>query len=208
MKTILPFTYPWIIRKHLKNAHEILDVGCGDGNFMKIVNHDKRFRIIGIDLFDGYIKKAKKTGAYSKVEKQDVTKLKFGKKSFDCSHSSQVIEHITKAQGKKLVKKMEEISRSVVIIGTPNGHFHQETYDGNELQIHHSSWGEEDFKKMGFRVYGQGMKFIYGENGLLHKKIFANNLFIIPLFFLSYILSPFVYFYPKYAAHLIAVKKI
>lgn len=208
MKLLLPFTYPWIIRHHIGNSNKVLDVGCGDGNFMKKVNHEKKYYAVGIDLFDAYLKKAKKTAVYKKVQKQDITKLSFSDKSFDCCLSSQVIEHISVTQGKKMIKKMETIAKSVVIIGTPNGHFHQETYDGNKLQIHHSSWNEKDFKEMGYHVYGQGAKFIYGEHGLIQKKFFNNIILKISLIFISYLFSPMVYIFPKYAAHLIAVKKV
>ena len=165
---LIPFSYPWIFRYKLNDSVTILDVGCGDGDFMRIVNFDKKYQIIGVDLFKPYLNKAKKTGVYSKVVAQDIRKINFKKNEFDAVISSQVIEHLTKKDGFEHIKKLENYSSRVVIIGTPNGHFHQEGYDGNDLQEHHSQWIYKDFEKLGYKTYGQGLKYIYEEHGLLN----------------------------------------
>ena len=107
-----------------------------------------------------------------------------------------------------MIKKMEKFAKKKVILGTPHGHFHQDAYDGNALQEHHSSWEIEDIEKLGYSVFGQGSKVVYGEKGL-YRKFSSQNIFI--KFFLqiiAYLLSPFIYFNPKFGAHIIAVKNI
>ena len=57
MKNILgyiPFSSPWIIRHHLGNAKTVLDVGCGDGEFMLKVNPDKKYDVVGLDNINDY----------------------------------------------------------------------------------------------------------------------------------------------------------
>lgn len=206
--TLMPFTYPWIFRMHLSGAKTLLDVGSGNGEFMQVINYDNKFAATGVELYPEYIKKSKTFGVYKKVIKQDIRKIKFSKKSFDAVISSQVIEHLKKKEGILHIKLMEKIARKKVVIGTPNGHFHQEEYDNNPLQEHQSHWGIADFQKLNYQVYGQGLKFIYGEHGLLANHIFK----LLPLrllaYLISYIASPLVYFSPHLAAHIIAVKKI
>lgn len=200
---MLPFTYPWIVRKLLTG--KVLDVGCGNGDFFAQVNFDKIYEAVGVELFDPYIDAARRVGAYKKIIKKDVRKIDFPELSFDTVLCSQVIEHVTKKEGDALIILMEKIATKRIIIGTPNGHYHQESYDGNHLQEHKSHWSVADFQKKGYHVYGQGLKYIYGEEGLLQK--YGNNLVIkYMLFLLSYITGPIIYFFPTLSAQLIAVK--
>lgn len=204
---LLPFSYPFIIRINLKHAHTLLDVGSGNGRFMQRINWDKKFKVIGVELFNAYIRQAKATKLYEKILKEDIKRLTFEKNSFDAVLASQIVEHFTKKEGILLIKKMERWARNTVVIGTPNGHFHQEAYDDNDLQEHFSSWTPPDFRKLGYSVYGQGLKLIYGEKGLLHT--FLGTFFPtkILIFIFSYLMSPFVYCFPQYSTYVIAVKK-
>ncbi|OGM02417.1 hypothetical protein A2115_03065 [Candidatus Woesebacteria bacterium GWA1_41_8] len=206
MSVILPFTYPWFFRKLLKGVMTVLDLGCGDGKFMAILNKERKYKVTGVELFNAYIKSAEKTGVFERVVKGDVRKIRFPPKSYDAVVCSQVVEHLTKDDGKTLLSKMAKAAKKVVIVGTPNGHFHQEAYDKNVLQKHLSFWESADFRKMGYKTYGQAMKFIYGENGLLNTSLGRSPL-RYSLYLLSYILSPLAYFYPSLGAHIIAVRK-
>lgn len=199
------FTYPWLFKVFLGDHKRVLDLGCGDGAFMKIVNHDNFYNVTGVELFSPYIRKAKATKAYSKIIKQDLRLYKPKIKYFDAAISSQVIEHLTKKEGKLHIKTLEKAA-SHVIIGTPNGHFHQEEYDHNKLQEHHSEWTVADFRDFGYQVYGQGLKFVYGEKGLLNSQLGKMMIFKIVFYGLSFLSSPVVYFRPEWAAHIIAVK--
>lgn len=204
---LLPFTYPWIIKRHLANNKKILDVGCGNGTFMAKVNEAGEFNVVGIDLFEPYLEEARKTGVYKNIIKGDIRNIGFRNGSYDLVHASQVIEHLKQKEGLSLIKKMEKIAKRKVIVGTPNGHFDQDEYDRNKLQRHQSAWKVSDFNKLGYICYGQALKFVYGEKGWLETKLAKKYQFIrYSLFVLSYILSPFAYFFPNLGAHIIAVK--
>lgn len=203
----IPFTCPFIVRSNLRYEKTLLDVGSGNGRFMQRINWDKKFEVIGIELFDVYIRQAKATRLYEKVLKEDIGKLTFEKNSFDAVLASQIVEHFTKPDALRIIKKIEEFARHTIVICTPNGHFHQEAYDGNNLQKHLSSWSPQDFRKLGYRVYGQGLKLVYGEDGLLHTFLGKILLTRISIFVFSYLMSPFVYYFPQYGTYLIAVKK-
>jgi ubiquinone/menaquinone biosynthesis C-methylase UbiE len=203
---ILPFTYPWIIRKLFDSSRTILDVACGNGTFMAQVNNDAKYEITGIDLFDPYLESAKQTNAYKEVIKLDVRNINYPDNSFDIVHASQLIEHLKTDETLQLIQKMEKIAAKKIVIGTPNGHFDQDEYDGNELQKHQSHWTYNDFHNMGYKVYGQGLGLIYAENGLLFTKFGKIPPLRYALYVISYIASPLVYVLPQLGAHIIAVK--
>lgn len=209
MKNILvhfPFTSPWIIRYHLGNAKSILDVGCGDGSLMIKVNRDKKYDITGVDLYKPYLKLAKRSGVYKNVISSDIRKIKFKDKSFDAVLASQVIEHLTKKDALKLIKKMEKIARHKIILATPNGFVKYDPFeiiDDNKLQEHKSGWEIKEMKKMGYEVFGQGSGFIYRPSGLLYKFRGLKDILVI----FSYILSPISYFFPITSTSITAVKK-
>ena len=204
---LLPFSYPFIIRKNLKNTNTLLDAGCGNGRFMTEINWDKKFKTTGVDLFTPYIKQAKVTKLYDRIIQKDIRKMSFKTASFDAVLSSQVVEHFTKKDALQVIKQMEKIAKHTIVIGTPNGHFHQEAYDHNDLQEHLSAWSDQDFRKLGYTVYGQGLKLVYGESGLLHTFLGTFSPTRALIFTFSYLLSPFVYYFPQYSTYLVAVKR-
>lgn len=203
---LIPFAYSAIIRSNLRRSKTVLDVGCGDGHFMSQINSDKKFEVLGVDFFDPYIEKAKKTGVYKKIIKMDIKKMQLRKQIFDSVLASQVVEHLTKKEALKIIKKMEKYTLSTIVIGTPNGRFDWGPRDGNKLQKHLSQWTADEFRKIGYTVYGQGLKLVYGQDGLLETNLGKFKILRLALFLLSYFSSPFVYIFPQYATYLIAVK--
>ena len=207
--TFFPFTYSWIVKRHLEPGSSVLDIGCGDWKFMAhIIKKHSDIKAYGVDLFVPYIDKAKKTKVYKKIFKKDVRSIKFSPKSFDIVLASQVVEHLKKKESLSLIKNMELIASRKVIIGTPNGYFPRGVYESNELQKHNSYWYVEDFNKLGYKVYGQALKFIYGKKGLLNTVVGKFLPLRVLFFLISYTISPIVYFLPRYSAHLIAIKEI
>jgi len=206
----LPLTYHWIIAQQMKGFKSVLDVGCGDGDVMAILNNDRKFNVTGIDLFKPFINRARKTGAYKKLLIGDIRDLEFNDGSFDVVLSSQVVEHLKKKEALRMIKEMERIAKKRVIIATVVGFlpFHpiDGDDDGNDLQEHKSGWEVDEFRKLGYTVFGQGSRMFYREGGVIR---FLPS-FLYPLGFgLSYILSPLNYFFPKKMAYLqIAVKNL
>ena len=191
-----------------KMAKTILDVGCGDGSFIALLNKDKKFEVIGIDAYKPYLAKAKKTGVYKKLILGDVRKLPFKEKSFDIVLCSQVIEHLKKEEGEELIRDLEKTAKRQVIVATTVGFFPYEPFEGkdeNPLQVHQSGWEPKEFEKRGYKVYGQGAGFVYGRKRIVRP---LPQLLQIPFFGLSYCLSPLFYFFPKHAAHMICVKNL
>jgi ubiquinone/menaquinone biosynthesis C-methylase UbiE len=202
--TKFPLSYPWLFRFFLRNASTVLDLGCGKGAFASMINYDHKYYVTGVDLFTPYLQIAKRSGYLNMIVKSDIRKYSSKDNSFDTVICSQVLEHLTKKDAFRVIKKMKKWTRNI-IIGVPYGKFEQDEYDNNKLQIHKSIWLANDFSKLGFKVYGQGLRFIYGQDGLLLKYNITNKLLRYVLYLISYLASPIVLFLPQYSTYLIAV---
>lgn len=205
MTNTFPPTYELIIKQFLpKGPLKVLDLGCGVGAAAEVLNKSKIHQFIGVDIYEPYLKICKRRGFYKKVIKADLRNINFDKKSFDVVILFQVIEHFNKKNAKKLIQKAISFATKAVLISVPNGHCDQEIYDGNIYNKHKSTWHVADFKKMGFKVYGQGLKIIYGSRSY-EGRIEASwwQKIVVPL---SIILLPLVLIFPEIAVQLIGIK--
>lgn len=201
-----PLTYPNIIwRKLDKKAKTILDVGCGDGSLMALLNKDKRFAVTGIDAYQPWLKKAKETGVYQKLVLGDARELRFPKNSFDIVLCSQLLEYLNKKEGEKLISNLEKVAKKQVILGLPVGRYVQHGAEGNPFQVTKSTWRVEELRNRGYEVYGQGLFIVYGQQKLADTlpKVFRPVLFVF-----SYLFSPISYIFPRLAVHMICVKNL
>lgn len=206
----LPFSLHWIIKSNVdKKIKTIIDLGCGDGSFTKDISSGEDWVITGLELYDSSIRQAKKLGIYKHIIRGDITKIpeKIKHKKYDLTLAIQVIEHLNKQQGELALKKWESLARRKIIISTPVGYIKfdrvEKEKDKNKLQKHLSGWSPEEFRQRGYKVYGQGLKIVYGENGLVRK---LHPIFWPFLILFSYLLAPVVYQFPKMGAYMIAVK--
>lgn len=201
----LPPIYQLIIEYLLpQDTVSVLDLGCGTGVAGEVFNKEKRYQFFGVDLYGPYLKICKQRGFYKKVIKADLRKINFKEKSFDVVILFQVIEHLNGKDSKELIKRAIKIAKKAVLISVPNGDCRQEAYDGNIYHKHKSSWTPFDLKNLGFKVYGQGLKILYGSESYVGGKQ-ANLLqkIVVPL---ATILLPLIIIFPKIAVQLIAVK--
>lgn len=208
LKLNLPFSYMWLLRKSIGDTKTILDLGCGDGSLMELLSSGKNWQITGIDIYKKSIESANKRNIYKKLIKGDLLK-KITKNSlkskYDVVFFSQVIEHVTRKNGEKILDEIEKLAQKRIVVGTPRGFMEQphEFLDDNPYQVHKSGWKIEDFTDRGYKVYGVGFWPIWsyhglGRNASLLKKIISN--------IISYLTAPLVYFFPSLAAGVIAIK--
>lgn len=210
LKLNLPFSYIWIIRSITNSKFKtVLDLGCDRGDFMKVISRGRRWKIIGIELYEDSIKEAKKSGIYQQVIKGDITKLprRVRKKKYDLVFCSQVLEHLPKNKGKKALKEWEELADKRIVVSTPRGFIPYERIEvqreeKNPHQKHLSGWQIREFTDRDYQVRGQGVTFIYGKNGI------ARGLpSLLPfLSLVSIIFAPLVYFFPQLSTYMITWK--
>ncbi len=211
LKIIIPFSYMWILRKNIGNPKTILDLGCAEGGLMAVLCQGKSWQITGVDIFSDSLKEAKKRNIYQELIKGDilevVRKLQKKKKKYDVVFFSQVIEHISKDKGEKVLKILEKLAKQKIIVGTPRGFMNQpeEFLGSNPHQVHESGWTEEDFISRGYKVFGVGLMPVWSEDGFARTK---SKLFLIILTLIAYFASPIVYFFPKLGAGIICIKEV
>jgi len=79
--------------KSLSLPRPILDLGCGDGRFARLVFGQKGIEV-GLDRNGREAERAIKNGAYQKVVIADAGQMPFGDKKFTCVVSNSVLEHV------------------------------------------------------------------------------------------------------------------
>lgn len=209
LKLNLPFSYMWLLRKSIGEIETILDLGCGDGSLMALLSEKRNWQITGIDIYKKSIGSARKRNIYLKVIRGDLLKMVSNNKSkskYDVVFFSQVIEHVTRKQGEKILNEIEKLAKKRIVVGTPRGFMEQphEFLDENPYQVHKSGWSIEDFTSRGYKVYGVGFWPIwsyhgFGRNASIFRKVISN--------IISYLTAPLVYFFPTLGAGVIAIKE-
>lgn len=162
---LLPFSpFRGIVYSFIdKKSSSILDVGCGKGETTRAINlHRKNFFRIGIEIFPPYAKSCKQEKIYDDCIISDIRHLPFRKKAFDSVLCIEVIEHLPKRDGFKLIKDLEETACRQVIISTPivpfrldSEEFDLDEFEGNIFQRHRSLWSPNEFRKREYKVIGE-----------------------------------------------------
>lgn len=192
-------TYIHLLSREISTSKSLIEFGSGRSSPLKHIKF--KGKSVGIDIDDESIKMSRKQKIHSDYIKGDVLKHKI-KSKFDCALALDLIEHLKKKDGHKLIAKMLSVSDKKVIIFTPNGFLPQAEKYGNPYQKHLSGWTVEDFRKMGFKVYGvNGLKFLRKEEAKIR---------FYPKFFWTAVSEAsqlIAYFFPKLAFQILAVKK-
>jgi hypothetical protein len=76
---------------------------------------------------------------------------------------------------------------------------------GSLYDPHKSTWYPADFRKLGYKVRGHGIRRMYGDSGLFNC---APKIMSPLLYFLSVMVGPFVYFLPGLSGRMVCFKKV
>lgn len=175
----------------------IADLGCGkgiNGFLIRLSRYLDGAKIIGVEINEDYINFCKKYNIYDEIIKKSLPNLSFKTKSVELVLCTEVIEHLKKAEGIRLLEEIDRICTGRTIITTPNMFF--ATMPGDPDDKHLSLWTIDDFKSRGYKVYGLGLKIplLWGDRFLKIKQA------------LYYFFTPISYLFPAIAGSLIAVK--
>lgn len=208
LKLNLPFSYMWLLKRSIGNPNTILDLGCGDGSLIEFLSKGEDWQIAGIDIHKEAIESARKRYVYFKLITGDLLKTIQNnnfKSKFDVIFFSQVIEHLTRKEGERILEEIEKLAKKRIVVGTPRGFMEQpHELDGNSHQVHRSGWNIEDFTSRGYRVYGVGFSLIWSHYGSERS---YNLLQVAIINVISYLMAPIVYFFPTLGSGIIAIKK-
>jgi len=138
-----------------KGPITVLDLGCGNGQ--PFIGADIPV-LVGVDIW----KKKFNMPEYSDVFIHDIREINrlFPEKSYDVVTNIDVIEHLEKEEGLKLIEDAEKLALNKVIFFTPKEWSeNKEAVEnkkywsyGNPANYHKSHWKEEDFTSRGYEI--------------------------------------------------------
>jgi ubiquinone/menaquinone biosynthesis C-methylase UbiE len=187
-----------VIKKYLNGVQTVLDVGCGKG-FRKLF---RKYESIGIDIESAFLETAKKRNNYKALLRVNINNLQFPDKSFDAVTCCEVIEHLNKEDGLKLLDRLEKIARKRIIITTPWG----DDFAFRAVQLryptlkHLSGWLPKEFEERGYKIIPVMS---------LRIRLGYNLPFEVLQYGLTVIFSPFILLFPeKLCNNFAAIKDI
>lgn len=133
----------------------ILDIGIGTGSYGLLlrqsldIGHGRvqptewQVRIDGVEIFEGY-RNPVWSYAYSQVLMGDVRQHLPRLGAYDLALCNDVLEHFPREEARQLVRTL--LTRAKVLIATtPNRHYPQGAWGGNEAETHHCLLDRSDF---------------------------------------------------------------
>jgi SAM-dependent methyltransferase len=159
---VLEFSYLNTLRRMLADCRSCLDIGCGGWSPTR---HLRFEHSVGVDGHTPLLDEARKNRTHTDfvfARAQEIGE-QFAAGQFDCCVALDLIEHLTKGDGLKLIRDMERIAAKKIRIFTPSGFLSQRSRDG-DLQEHLSGWSADEMRSLGFEVIGMhGARSLRGE---------------------------------------------
>lgn len=135
---------------------KVLDVGHGYGEtglyIRSRLNLKQWSQLDGLEIDKPYHDLQAKMSIYDGLYLANALDMPIGDKFYDISIGQHVIEHVTKENGFCLLSEMERVTKTRIIICTPNGYTESGPLDGNEHNNHLSGWSAEDFEGVGYQT--------------------------------------------------------
>jgi ubiquinone/menaquinone biosynthesis C-methylase UbiE len=201
----------YCLQKELKDCDTVLDLGCGPSSPLKNCKNIKFS--LGVEAFKPYLNISKKQKIHTQYLQKNILSLDLPKNSFDAVILIEVLEHLTKKDGLKILKLANKWAKKKIIISTPNKYFPMNSVDQNSYQKHLSGWDISELKSFGFKCYGvSGLKSFYSSqnqvDSLIKNKYYQNIRFYPQKLFylLNGFFQIFIYYFPSLAFGLFAVK--
>lgn len=132
-------------------GNSILDCGCGIGRWGYLLRNNPKI-IIGFDITESYLMKAKTVGKYAGLIQADLCHLPFAAKAFDTSLAVEVLEHSSKSGGMSFLGELKRVTRKRIMLTTPENFFL--VYHGdNHPETHKSGWARTELEEEGFACF-------------------------------------------------------
>ena len=191
----ITWTHPGLVRILAAipdSTNSLLDVGSGRGLIGALCRIYRRLtRSVAVDVYTPYLQFCRGQRTYDHTVRADFGQsgLPFRSKSFDIATCIEVIEHLDRESGRRLLDELERVASSVILT-TPARFFAQDSFDENPWQKHKSVWSVRDFELRGYLVRGV--------DGL---SAFASS----PS--LSYATAPLTWVFPRLASSYLCLKR-
>lgn len=150
-----------IYQKYLPLEGPLLDVGCGDGFFLKILigNQKNKPKITGADVSKKAIQQAYKTNLYENLIQLKSSQLPFAKNSYQTIISNCVFEHIPPSRLKILMKELHRVLKKdgILLTTVATNQFTNFLFFNfipgykaffNKISDHHSLLSKQEWQKL------------------------------------------------------------
>lgn len=147
----------------LKPKAKILDVGCGNGLPVDKYLYDRGFEVLGIDISEEYIKKARENVPQARFAVMDMQDITLPKESFDGALVLYSLFHVPKGIHKDILDTINSLLKPGGFLLITFGQKELETTkdEFEDLKLYWSEWGKE--KSLGLLT---GFTILYQE---VHK---------------------------------------
>lgn len=142
--------------RELRGCARLLEVGAGPPglSWSRLLGREALELGVGLDAFRPYLAHVPHAVVrWGQYVIGSAERLPFADGSFDGVFALDVVEHLDKASGWRMIAEMKRVARSTVVLVTPNG-FLPQSADENPYQAHRSGWSVEELRGAGFRVRG------------------------------------------------------
>jgi len=157
---VIPFICEWFQGKSIEDIKSVLDVGCGFGKWGFLIrlyiqawtskptkeiyqNWRNNLRVDAIEIFEDYITDLQRL-IYNNIYIGDMRKVIEEVGNYDLIFMGDVLEHIPFEDGLEFLKKARGKAKWV-IVNMPNYFYKGSATMGNEAEIHHHIWTDDEF---------------------------------------------------------------
>lgn len=171
----------------------VLDIGTGEGRPWEVASEFLRTKLIELTAIDSHTLSTE-THGFSKCGSPYPLKLivgnlldllkQFADDSFDFVVSLDVIEHLAKEDGYRMLYEMNRISSKGFAVSCPVGFLWQPPEGRNVMQAHISGWTPSEFRRMGFSLVNtwHGLRILTGP---FYQKKYSLNYLTSPFYLME-----------------------
>ena len=136
------------------NCGRVLDVACGKGDWgFQIRTRKNCSYLVGIDIWKPFLDTLSELNVYDELIEMALPELPRFDEPFDVILASEILEHLTKKNGHKLLINLEQVVRTTgrIITSTPIG-YPEEATPGYPY-AHISEWTPTELENLGYKVH-------------------------------------------------------
>lgn len=153
------------VKKELVGCETLVELGCMFGNILQRFAHIPVRH--GVDIYEPYLDHWEDAGATKEIADAREWAARQEAGSWDAILMIDLIEHMPKDDGTRLIADAERIARKVIIIDTPDGYIEQEPHEKvhtlsitrpdypamlNPHEEHICGWTEDELTRFGFGI--------------------------------------------------------
>jgi SAM-dependent methyltransferase len=142
-----------VLRSIVSDGARVLDVGSSDGSGSALL---QELPADAVDIHAPSLCRARDRGLRGRCVQADILDLPFADGSYDVVTAFDVIEHLPKERGFRLLDELERICRGAVVVVTPFGFVEQPAEPDQPWMEHLSGWWPDEFRTRGYAVRGTG----------------------------------------------------